>query len=46
MLEQFESVFKNKQLPDDVPEFTFNRGDQLISILVESDLLGSMLVSW
>ena len=41
MREQFENVFKKKKLPDDIPEFEFNRGDQLVSILFSAGLLTS-----
>jgi len=41
MLEQFESVFKKKNMPDEVPEFHFKRNDQLVSILVAADILES-----
>lgn len=41
MREQFERVFANKKLPDDILEFAFNRGQNLISILVASGLLDS-----
>jgi tyrosyl-tRNA synthetase len=38
---QFENVFKKKRLPDDLPEFEFNRDDQLVNILVAAGLLSS-----
>ncbi|RLA63060.1 MAG: tyrosine--tRNA ligase [Epsilonproteobacteria bacterium] len=41
MREQFENVFKKKKLPDDIPEFAFQRGTQLVDILFSSGLLSS-----
>ena len=41
MREQFERVFAKKKLPDEVPEFTFPRGEKLIVSLVSSKLLSS-----
>jgi tyrosyl-tRNA synthetase len=41
MRTQFESVFAKGQLPDEVPEFTFIRGEHLVSILVDSKMLSS-----
>ena len=38
---QFENVFKNKQVPEDVEEFHFKRGETLSTILVESGALPS-----
>lgn len=41
MREQFENVFKNKQLPDDVPEYKFERGQGLLDMLVASGTVPS-----
>lgn len=41
MREQFENVFKKKELPDDIPEFEFESGALLVTVLAESGLLGS-----
>jgi tyrosyl-tRNA synthetase len=41
MRTQFESVFAKGQLPDVVPEFTFIRGEHLVSILVDSKMMPS-----
>jgi tyrosyl-tRNA synthetase len=41
MREQFENVFKRKELPDDIPEFSFTRGELLVSILFDSNTLAS-----
>ncbi len=41
MRTQFEEVFKKKNLPDEVPEFKFERGDGLIQVLVSAKLLKS-----
>lgn len=41
MREQFERVFAKKKLPDEVPEFKFDRDKKLIEVLVEAKLLAS-----
>ena len=41
MKEQFENVFKKKEIPDEIPEFKYKRGDLLVSILFDSNLLDS-----
>jgi len=41
MREQFENVFKKKKLPDDLAEFEFDRGEQLVNVLFSSGLLTS-----
>ena len=41
MREQFERVFAKKKLPDEVPEYKFERGDDLIAVLTKSKLLAS-----
>lgn len=41
MKEKFENVFKKGGVPDDAPEFEFQRGAHLIDILVDSKLLAS-----
>jgi tyrosyl-tRNA synthetase len=41
MREQFESVFKKKQVPDDIDEYALTAGQDLVSILVDSGLLAS-----
>lgn len=41
MREQFENVFKNKQIPDDVPDFSFERGQNLLETLVAAKLVPS-----
>lgn len=41
MREQFENVFKNKQIPDDVAEFKFERGLGLLDTLVAAKLVPS-----
>lgn len=41
MRQQFENVFKKKELPDEIPEFEFNEGDMLVSVLESAGLLGS-----
>ncbi|MBH48071.1 MAG: tyrosine--tRNA ligase [Halobacteriovorax sp.] len=41
MREQFENVFKNKQIPDDVPEFKFERGLGLLDTLVAAKMVPS-----
>jgi tyrosyl-tRNA synthetase len=38
---KFEDVFKKKQVPDDIPEFQFERGKDVVSILFDSGLLPS-----
>ena len=39
--EQFELIFKKKELPDDIPEFKFERKSDLVSILAKSGILSS-----
>jgi tyrosyl-tRNA synthetase len=41
MRNKFESVFKRKQVPDDIPEYSFERGDDIISALFKAGLIGS-----
>jgi len=41
MREKFESIFKNKEIPEDAPEFTFAAGNKLIDVLVDSQTLDS-----
>lgn len=41
MRQQFENVFKKKELPDDIPEFEFNEGDMLVKVLESAGVLGS-----
>lgn len=41
MREKFESVFKKKQVPDDVKEYEFKRGTDIISLLNDSGLMAS-----
>lgn len=41
MREKFESVFKNKQVPDDVLEYQYKRGIDILSLMVDSGLLPS-----
>mgnify|MGYP001305013746 CR=1 FL=1 len=41
MREQFENVFKKKKLPDEVPEFKFEKGMKLVDVLVNSTLMSS-----
>lgn len=41
MREKFESVFKRKQVPDDVAEYEFKRGTDIITLLMDSGVLGS-----
>ena len=41
MREKFEAVFKRKQVPDDIPEYKFVRGQDVVTILFESGLLQS-----
>lgn len=41
MRTQFENVFKNKQLPDDVAEFKFTRGEGLLDVLVAAQMVPS-----
>ncbi len=41
MREQFESVFKKKNVPDEIPNFEITKEDELLNILVQSGLLGS-----
>ncbi len=41
MREQFENVFKKKQVPDDVPDFSFERGQNLLDSLVAAKLVPS-----
>lgn len=41
MREQFENVFKNKQVPDEIEEFNFKRGETLSTLLAESGAVPS-----
>ncbi len=41
MREQFENVFKNKQLPDDVADFKFERNQGLLDLMVAAQLVPS-----
>ncbi len=41
MREQFERVFAKKKLPDDIAEFNFGRGDDIIKVLVSSKILNT-----
>jgi tyrosyl-tRNA synthetase len=41
MRTQFENVFKNKQVPDEVEEYPFKRGETLSTLLAESGALPS-----
>ncbi len=41
MLEKFESVFKRHEVPDDVMEYQYTRGNDLVSTLVEAKILDS-----
>ncbi len=41
MKNQFEEVFKKKNVPDEIPEFSFTKGANILSVLVESKLLSS-----
>ncbi len=41
MREQFEAVFKKKKLPDEVPEYKYTRGCDLIGLLVDAKMLPS-----
>ncbi len=41
MRDKFEAVFKRKQVPDDIPEYKFERGQDVVTILYESGLLQS-----
>lgn len=41
MRQQFEAVFAKGKLPDEVPEYKFERGADIVSALVESKLLAS-----
>ncbi len=38
---QFEEVFKKKNIPDEIPEFSLSPGVNITSVLVESKLLSS-----
>lgn len=38
---QFENVFKKKELPDEIQEFSFIDGDMLVSVLETAGVLGS-----
>lgn len=38
---QFEKVFAKKKVPDDIPDFTFERGSTILQVLVSSKLLAS-----
>lgn len=39
--EKFEDVFKRKEVPDDVPEFSLSRPQKIVDLLVESGLVES-----
>ena len=39
--EQFETVFKRREVPDKVPKFQFDRESELVSILAKSGILPS-----
>ena len=41
MRKEFEAVFKKKEIPDNIPEFKFQRGSDLVSTLTTSGLLSS-----
>ena len=41
MREKFENVFKKKEVPDDVLEYSFTRGSAIVDILVASGVLSS-----
>ena len=41
MRAKFEDVFKRKQVPEDIPEYEFERGKDLVTTLFESGLLPS-----
>lgn len=41
MRDKFESVFKKKGVPDDAPEYSFVRGEDIVSVLVNSKLFSS-----
>ncbi len=41
MREQFENVFKKKNVPDEIPTYEITGDEELLSILVSSGLLGS-----
>lgn len=41
MREQFERVFAKKKVPDEIPEFTFTRGEKLVTTLVSAKILAS-----
>ena len=41
MRKEFEAVFKKKEIPDDIPEFKFKRGSDLVSTLTTAGLLSS-----
>ncbi len=39
MRERFENVFKKKKVPDDVPEYKFERGTSILTLLVDAGLI-------
>ncbi|MCB9091056.1 MAG: tyrosine--tRNA ligase [Halobacteriovoraceae bacterium] len=41
MREQFESVFAKKNVPDEIDDYAFQRGANIIEVLVDSKLLNS-----
>ncbi|MFZ8932569.1 MAG: tyrosine--tRNA ligase [Bacteriovoracaceae bacterium] len=41
MREQFENVFKKKNVPDEIPTYELNEQEELLNILVKSGLLAS-----
>ncbi|MBL6990531.1 MAG: tyrosine--tRNA ligase [Bacteriovoracaceae bacterium] len=41
MRQKFENVFSKKKLPDDIPEFEFKRGADLVTILSDAGVLSS-----
>ncbi len=41
MREQFENVFKKKELPDEIPEYEIKDGDLLVAVLESAGILGS-----
>ena len=41
MRAKFDAVFKRGQVPDDIPSYTFERGDSLISLLAKAGVLAS-----
>lgn len=41
MRQQFENVFKKKEVPDDIPEYTFTRGELLVTTLLDANIIAS-----